>query len=254
MIIPEEFTDFLYWVKETTEAYWCNNQMIGLEPIPIPEWIQGAKWIGLREEEIDAIEKRYDIKFTQHHRAFLKILHTIDRKEPIECYDANDNIFYEKRSFFYNWLEDNQELEYRFAWPYETILDDVLGANQFWLESWGERALFSKEEKCEVLKKWIKKAPKLIPIFWHRFVVSEHIHFDKPVLSVYGADIIVYGWNMRHYLLSELYQYLGLAYIDKSDNSIEQKEELQKIHKLERELAKNKIIPMWEEIIEYYTQ
>jgi hypothetical protein len=253
MNIPEDYIEFLHWVKATTETFWSKEAVPQEEGLSPEEWIKGAKWIGLEEKEIDAIEQKYQIKFTKEHRAFLNVLHTIDKKEPIERYNENDEIYYIEESFFYNWKTDDEELNHRFDWTYKTILDDVLGVNQVWLESWGKVRPKSEEAKKKIFLNWLNQAPKLIPIFGHRFVVSEPSDCDTPILSVYGSDIIVYGWNMRHYLLSELKEHLELMYweYDEEDNCwcIESKKELQDIHDYEYGTAKNKTIPFWEEMI-----
>lgn len=75
--IPENLIDFLYWVKERTERFWSLDPKTTSNDFVCEDWIYGAKWIGLSEPEIDAIEAKYSIKFTAEHRAFLKILHTI---------------------------------------------------------------------------------------------------------------------------------------------------------------------------------
>ena len=78
-----------------------------------------------------------------------------------------------------------------------------------WLASWGERP--SSSTKIEkIFSDWYSKAPKLIPIHAHRFVVSIPSEITNPVLSVWGTDTIVYGWNMKHYLMEELKHYLDL--------------------------------------------
>jgi hypothetical protein len=254
MNIPEDYIEFLHWVKETTETFWSKDYVPEEEGLSPDRWIKGAKWIGLEEEEIDVIEQKYQIKFTPEHRAFLNILHTIDRQEEVECYDEEGEVYCLKKSFFHNWKTDDKELNYRFDWIFETIFDDILGVNQPWLESWGKVRPKSNVAKKEFFSNWLEQAPKLIPIFGHRFVVSEPSDCDNPILSVYGSDIIVYGWNMRHYLLSELKEHLELMYRDCDEEygySIEYGKELEAIETYEYVAAKNKTIPFWEEMILY---
>lgn len=257
MNIPKDYIEFLHWVKATTETFWNKDPVPQEEGLSPEEWIKGAKWIGLEEEEIDAIEEKYQIQFTKEHRAFLNILHTIDKKEPIECYDDNDEIYYIEESFFYNWKTDDKELNYRLDWVYETILDDVLGVNRVWLESWGKVRPKSDDTKKEIFSNWFKQAPKLIPIYGYRFVVSEPLDSDNPVLSVYGSDIIVCGWSMRNYLISELSEHLELEQWEYDEEfdcwSVEPKTELEDLYKLEYAAAKDKTLPFWEEMILYWS-
>jgi hypothetical protein len=257
--IPENYIDFLYWVKETTESFWGKNPDNTTDDFACEEWIYGAKWIGLKDDEIDKIEKKYSIKFSQEHRAFLKILHTIDRKETIEyeeTIDGNSKITIEKRPFFYNWQEDDTEIKERLKWPYRTILQDVLGANQVWLKSWGTKPE-SNDDKTNIFLSWFNKTPRLLPVRSHRFAVSDSNLTDKPILSVWGSDIIVYGWNFRHYLLNELKEHLGLLELiyDEEDECYysEYIKELQYVNKHEYALSKEKDIPFWKEMIMYWS-
>lgn len=258
-LIPENYTDFFYWVKERTEYVWSKNSIEVTYGFPIGKWIQGAKWIGMTDDEIDQVEAKYSITFNQEHRAFLRILHTLDRKEEIEHteeVDGSARTVIEKRSFFYNWLEDDVEIKEKLEWPYETILYDVLGVNQFWLKSWGPNP-DSDEEKTHIFSTWLKKAPRLIPIFSHRFVVSDNTLKDKPVLSVMGSDTIIYGWDLRLYLLNELTEHLGLLELvyDETDKCYysEPVKELADIRMHEYSLAPTRDIPFWKELIMYWS-
>lgn len=256
--IPEDYTEFLYWVKERTEAFWSKNPETSEDDFVCEKWAYGARWIGLSDSEIDSIENAYSIKFTPEHREFLKVLHSIDRKEIIEyteTFDEDAEIKESYHPFFYNWLSDKEEIEYRLDWPYRTIFEDVLGANKVWLESWGMTRPKSDEEKEKLFSEWFNQAPKILPITGHRFVVNDANYY--PVLSIYGSDIIVYGWNMRHYLLNELQEHLNLHELvyDEEDNEwySEPIKEFQEINNFEYGEAKNKVIPIWEEMILFWS-
>ena len=139
--IPENYKDFFYWIKERTESFWSKSPLHSSDDFTPEPWAYRAKWVPLSEKEIDAVEGKYGVKFMPEHREFLKILHTIDRKEETE-YDPSfedDKPRIEKSPFFYNWLEDEAEIRSRLNWPYRTILTDVLGPNGVWLKSWGDR-------------------------------------------------------------------------------------------------------------------
>jgi hypothetical protein len=257
--IPQDYTEFLYWVKERTESFWSKNPETSEDDFVCEEWAYGAKWIGLKETEIDLIEKKYNIRFTSHHREFLKILHTINQKKIYthEPFEENGEIEYEEVPFFYNWNNDDDEIKEYLSWPYRTIFEDVIGPNKVWLESWGKVRPKSKDDKEKIFAEWFKKTPKLIPINMHRFVVGEPIENMSPVLSIYGSDIIVYGWNMRHYLLNELKEHLDLFELiyDDEDNEwySEPIKELQEVNVLEYGNAKKKTIPVLEEMILYWS-
>ncbi|HEX8530254.1 MAG TPA: hypothetical protein VF646_09530 [Cytophagales bacterium] len=245
-------------MKERTEAFWRKDPNAE-EDFPCPEWAHGAKWVGLQEAEIDEVEKKYGVTFTPDHREFLKVLHCVDRKEAIVYTDSDEEDAEEHRyehPFFYNWLTDEQEIREKLNWSYRTILEDVEGQNVVWLKSWGERP-DSPEEREAVFADWYRKTPKLLPIHIHRFVVSEPVQRGNPVLSVWGSDIIVYGWNLRSYLLQELQTELGLLDLvfNEEDQQwyTEEKKELRDIVQPEYAAAVDKRIPYWEEVILYWS-
>jgi len=256
--IPEDYTEFLYWVKETTEAFWSKNPETSEDDFVCEDWAYGAKWIGMTDSEIEQTERKFNIKFTSEHKQFLRILHTIDRKEVI-TYDDFETGEEEKKEvpFFYNWLQDTEDIQYYLNWPYKTIFEDVIGSNGVWLKSWGNIRPTSDETKEKIFSEWFQKIPKLIPIHGHRFVVNDHTNTQNPVLSIWGSDTIVYGWNMRHYLLSELYEHLNLIELvyNKEDDEWydEFKQELQQIQNTEYKAAKTKTIPVFEEMILYWS-
>ncbi|MDJ1496067.1 hypothetical protein QNI19_24235 [Cytophagaceae bacterium DM2B3-1] len=255
--IPENITEFLYWFKERTEAFWNANTDVESDDFVCDDWIRGAKWIGMEETQIDEIEKKYAIRFTPDHREFLKILHTIDRKEVTRYTDfENGEEITEERPFFYNWFTDEQEIRSRLEWPYRTVLEDVKGMNGVWIKSWGKRPQ-SETEKEAIFTEWYKQAPTLLPLKSHRFMVSEPCQAGNPILSVWGSDIIVYGWDLRSYLLHELGDHLNMYewVFDQEDQEwyTELPKEINDISAHNRQTAIEKHIPFWEEVILYWS-
>jgi hypothetical protein len=49
----------------------------------------------------------------------------------------------------------------------------------------------------------IAEAPKLIPIYSHRFIPEEPSEAGNPIFSVYQMDIIYYGFDLDDYLRHE---------------------------------------------------
>lgn len=176
MLVPENFTDFLYWFKETTETSWTKQELQSDEnTIPL-----NAKWIGINESEIDDTEKKYQLKFPPDYREFLRILHTVNFK-PKEGH------------LFFNWLEDEQIIIDNLNWPFFSISRD-----RIWLKSWGTISV-NQNAIANRFYKWYNEAPKLIPVFSHQYIVSEPCKSGNPILSIYGSDTIIYGWNLKHY-------------------------------------------------------
>lgn len=179
--IPEDYIDFLHWFKQETENVW------GKYP---GEWFYEAKWKPLTEQEILEVEQKYNIKFSYQHKEFLKVLHTIDRKKPCEWYDENNvrQVYYEH--FCYNWKKDDNKIRECLKYPYPSPKEKYI-------------------EKSK-LKEWYEKAPKLLPIYGHRLVESEpHDAVESPVLSVMPHDVVVYGWDLKNYLINEFSGWLN---------------------------------------------
>lgn len=236
MLVPENFTDFLYWFKEATEASWAKQELqSGKNSVPL-----NAMWVGMNESEIDHIEKKYQIKFPPDYREFLKILHTINGT-------PNDG------HFFLNWLEDEQMINEKLNWPFCSISHD-----RVWLKSWGiipddQNAIINR------FSKWYDDAPKLIPVFGHRYIVSEPCKSGNPILSVYGSDTIIYGWNLKDYLLSEfstcMPDELFEIFYDDEDGSWSKnyKDEIQDNFDLSWRNSSYDDLPYWGELIKQST-
>ncbi len=207
MLIPTNTETFFKWVKKRSEHFWSEEYQNSIsskdEKYKCEKWIIGAKWTGLTESQIEEVEKKYQVTFTDEHKAFLQILHSIDRKEV--------NEYSEESPFFYNWLRDEDEIRYRMNWAFEQILFDVLNPRcNFWLKSWGEKPE-PKQEKEIIFKEQFAKSPSLLPITSHRFIVNGHQNKQNPILSIWGSDTIIYGQNFRHYLLNEIPEHLNLS-------------------------------------------
>lgn len=247
--IPEDYTEFLYWLKEKTEAAWSEKPKEG----EAPRWISGARWIGMTDEEIDGVEKTYGIRFMEEHRQFLKILHAIDRKKVNE-YEEKGVVQKIHEPFYFNWLKDDKEIRNMLDWPYREVLKDVLNGS-LWLESWGEKA-GSEEEKTAIFEDWFRKTPELHPLALNRFLVGDATLEHRPVVSVCGSDIMVYAWSLKHFLLNEFSGELDLmdALCDENGNicSMEYGEELGELNEREYELSKHKEIPFFKEMMSYW--
>jgi len=255
--IPENLTEFLHWVKERTEAFWKQetSSNYGFE---CPEWAKGAKWIGLTDEQIDEIEDQYAVTFAPEHREFLRILHTVDRNRQIEYTETSDTgvvVLTDERPFFYNWLTDEDEIRHKLEWPCETILADMLGEEELWLDAWGERP-DDEYLRVETVIDWYDNAPVLVPLSAHRFLVSDEELPDRPVLSVWGADIIVHSWDLRTYLLREFEMELGLL-VKVYDEELkewkpESRPEAKIVFRQEFERCTKMDLPIWKDMIKYH--
>ena len=195
--------------------------------------------------------------FTPENKAFLKILHTIDRKEKVYADPDLEEGEFEQRPFFFNWLRDDDEINKAFKWPFEQILADIMRQPSklgYWSSKWGP--LPKKESEKEVFfTNWYNHAPKLMPVKGHRFQVCDLSYIDRPILSIWGADIVIYGMNFREYLLTELCDHLDVYCFtyDEEDKTFypEFKPEFDEYFMVDKKLRKRiENIPFWREIVE----
>ncbi|MEM7374592.1 MAG: hypothetical protein AAF587_38725 [Bacteroidota bacterium] len=255
MNIPEDYTEFLYWIKYTTETNWRNiYKKYGADTDV--GWLQGATWTGMSEENIRKAEHLFNIEFLPEHREFLRILHTIDKKEAVTFTNEHHEVQEVEVSFFYDWVHGIEEIKRDWDWPYTTILEDIEGENKVWIHSWGKRAR-EKNKRERIFSAWFEKAPALIPLHFSKFLVNGKNLADNPILSVRGSDIHVYAWDFRHFLLYVLQDYLDLYQkVYDTEDQIWYDEPLARyleIYQEEKSKARDKDIPFWKELILYWS-
>ncbi len=103
---------------------------------------------------------------------------------------------------FPNWRNSSyKKLKERLEWPYEGICFDI-EHNSFWPKSWGSkpRRLI---DAFQVARSYVDQAPKLIPIYSHRYIPDRPNESGNPVFSVFQTDIIIYGADLASYLKKE---------------------------------------------------
>ena len=215
--IPSDFDAFLLWFKDRTETTWASFRTESLEEFEANRvggcsWRTGTKWQrGLEAHEIDALELRWNIRFPEDYRRFLSILNAPDRgmrcfgwrkEPPYNLHEVED-----ARSFI-DWRRDETDVTDDLESPLEGIMFDVEKAS-LWPDSWGKRPR-GAEKKQKTVSRLVAAAPKLVPICGHRYLVGDPVKAGNPVLSVWQSDIIIYGSNMRNFLLMECSGLLGL--------------------------------------------
>lgn len=109
---------------------------------------------------------------------------------------------------FYNWATGPDSLREAFNWPIEGLEFDA--QNNVWESSWGPKPTTLGEQTGQ-LRAMVASAPKLIPVYGHRYLLGEPCAAGNPVLSVYQSDIIVYAADVRDYLLVDFMHLLGLS-------------------------------------------
>ena len=204
--------EFLDWFRRETEAAWEGYEPHDYGDPGAPgglDWQPGTRWRGgLTEARIQHAERRFKVRFSPPHRLFLSTLHTADRPMLGFLFTKEGPKAPASRQEPYDWSGDAAPIEEALAWPLQGTLFDV-EHNVLWLEEWGKRPA-GAEARAETVRAALAKAPPLVPLYGHRYAPSDPVKGAVPVLSVYQTDIIVYGSDFRHYLLTEFAELLGL--------------------------------------------
>jgi hypothetical protein len=100
----------------------------------------------------------------------------------------------------YNWSVEDPAIRRMLAWPLEMLSRDV--DQGLWWPDWGERPDKGAERR-EVLREALGRAPKLIPLYSHRFLPEQPAGPGNPVFSMHGFDTVYYGVDLADYFARE---------------------------------------------------
>jgi hypothetical protein len=213
--IPPRFdVEFLEWLRQRTEDAWARYQTRSFESyvaagVGGAGWVTGTRWLpGLSDAEINSVERGWSVRFPPDYRLFLRHLHSVDRLTAGARYTDATHMIPIRKPSFYNWLTDIDDLRDAFQSPLEGMMFDI-ERNSFWLPAWGETPT-TAEARAAVAREQVRTAPRLIPIIGHRYLLAEPCQAGNPVLSIHQTDGIVYGANLRQYLLFEFASLLGI--------------------------------------------
>lgn len=134
---------------------------------------------GLALAELDEAQARYEVRFPPD------MIDMYRQRWPSKAYD---------------WSSDDQRIREMLAWPFERLLWDVEHGS--WWADWGERPT-DRQSREEIVGQAVAAAPRLIPIYGHRFIPEEPHESGNPVFSMYGFDTIYYGGNLEEYFENE---------------------------------------------------
>lgn len=148
---------------------------------------QGVNFsVGLDKDEIVEIETIYNLRFPPDLKEFLMYALPISKG-------------------FINWRDKSKknikQINERLDFPLEGMIFDIEN-NGFWMDSWGLKPN-SLKEAIEIATMNYYNAPKLIPIYSHRYIPSPPFESGNPIYSVYQTDIIFYGDNLTTYFMVE---------------------------------------------------
>lgn len=212
--IPPHFDEtFLHWFRERTEETWQKYHTRTFEEYVAShvggrDWQQGTRWLsGLREQDIATIEQQYQVRFPPDYRLFLQMLHSIDRPLVGARYRDDGTMIPMTAPSFYHWQKDTEALQRAYAWLVEGLAFDA-EYNDWWPQSWGTKPGTPGAQEARV-RELVNAAPKLIPVFGHRYLLAEPCMAGNPVFSIYQSDIIVYGVDLHDYFLTEFGTLIG---------------------------------------------
>jgi hypothetical protein len=214
--IPQRFDEaFLRWFRERTEETWQKYQTRTFEEFVASrvggrDWQQGTRWLGgLSEQEIATIEQQYHLRFPPDYRLFLQVLHSVDRPLVGARYADDKTMIPITAPSFYNWQTDTETIQRAYEWLVEGLFFDVQ-QNDLWPQSWGARPTTPEAQEARV-RELVNAAPKLIPVFIHRYLLAEPCEAGNPVLSIYQSDMIIYGDDLHSYFLAEFGDLAGVG-------------------------------------------
>ena len=137
---------------------------------------------GMTEDEIVVAQGFYDVTFPP------------DLAELLVAFTPTADKFYRWADYSPENINANTDM---LAWPTDGTLFDV-EHNDFWLTTWGDKP-DDMAIRLRIACKEMRKAPKLIPVFAHRYVSSFPKEAGNPVYSAYQTDIIFYGHDIWDY-------------------------------------------------------
>jgi len=149
---------------------------------------------GMSEKELVLAEEKYRVRFPPDLRDFLQIA--------LPLSGSSSGWFPSWRRAITGDEESHRKIVASLEWPADGICFDI-EHNGFWMEEeWGHRPSELDQAK-DLAKRKIAEAPRLIPIFSHRYIPSEPNTPGNPVFSIYQTDIIHYGAELISYLEAE---------------------------------------------------
>lgn len=152
---------------------------------------------GLTDAEFARIEREYGFEFADDHRAFLAA--GLPVNSPFE---PEPGVYYAWEKPWPEWRDsDPDELRERLNLPVEGVLRAV-ESNGHWNPAWGARP-DTPEAAVAVARRILADAPRMVPIYGHRFLPAGRGTFGHPVLSMWGTDIISYGADLIDYVNQE---------------------------------------------------
>jgi len=102
----------------------------------------------------------------------------------------------------FDWIRTEPNIiQAKLDWPFDGFWFDV-EHNAVWWPEWGEKP-DAAADQYRRLREIFRAAPRLIPLFGHRYLPEQPFETGNPVLSVYQTNVICYGTNLTDWLARE---------------------------------------------------
>jgi hypothetical protein len=138
---------------------------------------------GLSDDEVQAVETRFAFRFPPDLRKLLQYALPMGERFP-------------------NWRKGPAAtLRESLAWPAQGILHEVQH-HDFWLSAWGDRPV-SPEDAAEVVRTVLRAAPRMVPVFGHRYMPCSPTESGNPVFSIVGTEIMYAGCDLPSFFTIE---------------------------------------------------
>jgi hypothetical protein len=144
---------------------------------------------GMKIGQINAVENTYGITFPTSLADFYSCGVPMP-KAPLSDFPDWNNLDPQNIS----------DIKKRISAPIDNLRYAV--KKDFWINAWGERPENDKDALA-IFDSLAEKAPKLIPIYSHRYIPLIEGVDDPPIISAAGRDIIYYGCNLSDYMNRE---------------------------------------------------
>jgi hypothetical protein len=138
---------------------------------------------GLSQAEISRVEDLIDAPMPPELRSLLGALLPVSDRFP-------------------NWRDgDEERLRSHIDEPIEGVVDFV-EHHDFWFDGWGQRP-GSLSSAIAIARENLVAAPKLIPVYGHRYLPCQPAIEGNPVFSIMSTDVVVYGNDLADYISHE---------------------------------------------------
>ncbi|HEX2903882.1 MAG TPA: hypothetical protein VHO01_10555 [Jatrophihabitans sp.] len=135
---------------------------------------------GLAGDELTAVQASYGFTFCPEHAALLRLTLPVGAGWP-------------------DWRHGGAALQAQLSAPVDGVLFDV-AHNGFWWPGWGPHP---GADAAHVARAALERAPRLVPLYGHRYLPAAPAPDPAPVLSVVQTDVVGYGRDLLDYLNRE---------------------------------------------------